>query len=79
MTVTVKIAEPKGQLSELLEKIEAGEDIIIARGDVPIARLSQIPQRRAVAELIATIRSQRDVRSVINSGEIKAWRDEGRL
>jgi antitoxin (DNA-binding transcriptional repressor) of toxin-antitoxin stability system len=37
MTVTVKIAEPKGQLSELLEKIEAGEDIIIARGDVPIS------------------------------------------
>ncbi|PYB71727.1 type II toxin-antitoxin system Phd/YefM family antitoxin [Rhizobium wuzhouense] len=78
MTVTVKISEPKGQLLELLDKIEAGEDIIIARGDVPIARLSQIPQRSAVAELIRTIKSQRDLRSATSRDEIKTWRNEGR-
>ena len=79
MTVTVKIAEPKGQLLELLDKVEAGEDIIIARGDVPIARLSQIPQKGAVADLIATIKAQRDLRSTVSRDEIKTWRNEGRL
>lgn len=78
MTVTVKIAEPEGQLSELLDKVEAGEDVIIVRGEVPIARLSQLPQKRGVGDLIATIRSQRDLRSAVSSSEIRSWRDEGR-
>ncbi len=79
MVVTVKIAEPIGQLSELLDKVAAGEDVIIARGDVPIARLSQIPQKREAADLIATIKAQRDLRSTISLDDIRTWRNEGRL
>ena len=39
MPATVKVAEAKARLSELLAKVEAGEEFVIARGHEPIARL----------------------------------------
>ena len=45
MAETVPINEAKTRLSELLRRVEAGEEIIIRRGDTPIARL--IPERRS--------------------------------
>ncbi len=42
----VQIAEAKSHLSALLERVEAGEEIIIARRGKPIARL--IPEPKAV-------------------------------
>lgn len=38
MTV-INVHEAKAQLSKLLERIEAGEEIVIARAGVPVARL----------------------------------------
>jgi prevent-host-death family protein len=35
----VKVQEAKTRLSALLAEVEAGADIVIARGDVPVARL----------------------------------------
>jgi prevent-host-death family protein len=35
----VKVHEAKTHLSRLLQRVEAGEEITIARGDKPIARL----------------------------------------
>lgn len=43
----VNVHEAKTQLSKLLERVEAGEDIVIARNGAPVARLVAI---RAVAE-----------------------------
>ncbi len=40
---TVNIHEAKTHLSRLLEKVAAGEDIIIAKGGRPIARLTALP------------------------------------
>ncbi len=37
--VTVNIHEAKTNLSRLLVKVEAGEDVIIARSGTPVARL----------------------------------------
>ena len=46
----VKVHQAKSDLSRLLAAVEAGEDIVIARGDTPVARLTAIsrprPQRR---------------------------------
>ena len=42
MTVIVKVGEAKTHLSDLLARVEAGEEIIIARGKTPIARLAPI-------------------------------------
>lgn len=40
----------KTHLSRLIERAEAGEDVIIARGDTPVARLTSLkgvrPQRK---------------------------------
>ena len=42
----VTVHQAKTQLSKLLARVEAGEEIIIARGKEPVARLSPIPQAR---------------------------------
>ena len=39
MSTTVTVHEAKTNLSELLRRVEAGEEIIIARGDTPVAIL----------------------------------------
>ena len=39
MATTVNVHEAKTHLSRLLEAVEAGEDVVIARAGKPIARL----------------------------------------
>lgn len=41
---TVNVHEAKTHLSKLLERVEAGEEIILARNGKPVARL--VPMRR---------------------------------
>ena len=49
MKVTIHAA--KTNLSKLIERVHAGEEVVIARGDVPVARLvpivEQLPKRQA--------------------------------
>ena len=45
MKRTVKVHEAKTTLSALLAAVERGEEIVIARGDTPVARL--VPVARA--------------------------------
>jgi antitoxin (DNA-binding transcriptional repressor) of toxin-antitoxin stability system len=78
MAITVKVGEAKTHLSDLLSKVEAGEDVIIARGNTPIARLSRIRRENDVDALVAEIKAQRAVRQVTTQAEIRTWRDEGR-
>lgn len=40
--VTVNMFEAKTQLSKLVERVERGEDVIIARAGKPVARLTQL-------------------------------------
>jgi antitoxin (DNA-binding transcriptional repressor) of toxin-antitoxin stability system len=44
MAFQVNIHEAKTQLSQLLQRVSSGEDVIIARAGKPIAYLSRIPQ-----------------------------------
>jgi prevent-host-death family protein len=51
---TVTVHEAKTNLSELLRRVEAGEEIVIARGDKPVAILKsydreEIARKRAAA------------------------------
>lgn len=41
-SITVNIYEAKTHLARLVEQAAAGEEIIIARGGKPVARLSQL-------------------------------------
>ena len=44
MSITVKVGEAKTHLSDLLAKVEAGEEVIIARGNELIAKTVSDPQ-----------------------------------
>ncbi len=78
MTRTVKVAEAKTHLSELLVSVEAGEEIIIARGDAPVARLVPINDQEQRANLVRLMRRERSARKPVSVEEILEWRDEGR-
>ncbi len=78
MTFSVKVAEAKAHLSELLAKVEAGEEVIISRGNTPIAKLSRIRRENNVEALIAEIKAQRLTRQSTSQDEIREWIQEGR-
>ena len=44
--VQVNIREAKAQFSRLLKLVEAGEEVVIARNGVPVARLVAVPKKR---------------------------------
>jgi len=77
VTITVKIAEAKTHLSKLLAKVEAGEEVVIARGNAPIARLSRIRKDKDVSAVIEEIRAARARAKPVTTEEILAWRHEG--
>ncbi|AGS26258.1 type II toxin-antitoxin system antitoxin Phd/YefM family protein (plasmid) [Rhizobium etli] len=78
MAITVKVAEAKARLSELLAKVEAGEEVIISRGTKPVARLSRVRSKNDIDTLIAEIKAQRIPRQSTTQAELREWRDEGR-
>lgn len=78
MSITVKIGEAKTHLSDLLAKVEAGEEVIIARGAEPIAKLTRIRREGDVRAVIDEIRASRVGLPKTTADEILAWRDEGR-
>ncbi len=47
---TVNIHEAKTHLSRLIERVEAGEELVIARAGRPVARLVPFRQRTAPRE-----------------------------
>ena len=77
MTVTVKVGEAKTHLSDLLVRVEAGEEIIIARGDEPIARLTRIEKANDLAAVVAKSRAARARAKSVTRSELLAWRREG--
>jgi prevent-host-death family protein len=78
MAITFKVGEAKTHLSDLLARVEAGEDVIIARGSQPVARLVRIPQDTQVDAVIDEIKATRASRPRASAEDIRAWRDEGR-
>ncbi|MFS8048772.1 type II toxin-antitoxin system Phd/YefM family antitoxin [Rhizobium sp. BR 314] len=78
MTVTVKVAEAKTHLSELLARAEAGEDIVIARGNDPVARLVAINEHRQRLAAIEAVRALRAQAKPVTHEEIQEWKQEGR-
>ena len=52
----VQIAEAKAHLSALVEQVEAGEEIVIARRGKPVARLIREPRTiRSAAEVFREV------------------------
>ncbi|WP_421362516.1 type II toxin-antitoxin system Phd/YefM family antitoxin [Agrobacterium rosae] len=78
MTLTVKVGEAKTHLSELLAKVEAGEDVIIARGNEPVARLIKANDTQERRRMLDALRTEKAQRSIVSADEIQAWKNEGR-
>lgn len=53
---TVGAYEAKTHLSELLEKVEAGQEIVITRHGVPVARLVPVKKEASAEERAAAIK-----------------------
>lgn len=77
MTIKVKVAEAKTHLSELLAKVEAGEDVVISRGNHAVARIVKIDDHHERLENIRALRAERSERAAATSAEIQDWRHEG--
>ena len=79
MSETVKVGEAKTHLSELLARVEAGEEFVIARGNEPVARLVPIDERvgrRTAIEDLLAFRDSGRIKPVTRD-EILAWKHEG--
>lgn len=76
--------DAKSRLSELLDRVERGEQIVITRHGKPIARLvpegghDKVAARAAVAELFALGEEIRRRGVNLSDEEIRELRDEGR-
>ena len=80
MAAVVKVAEAKAHLSELLAKVERGEEFVIARGDQPVARLVPLEEKArgiAAVEVMLALRDSGRIKPVTQA-EIQAWAREGR-
>ncbi len=77
--MTVGAFEAKTHLSSLLNKVAQGEEVLITRRGVPVARLvpAEAEDRRDVADAIQELRS---IREGVTLGDLdwKDLRDEGR-
>ena len=81
---TIGAYDAKARLSELLDRVERGEHIVITRHGKPVARL--VPERGhdvaealAAVERLTALRKELAARGVrITQAEIRAMRDEGR-
>ena len=63
---TVNIHEAKTQLSKLVARAAAGEDIIVAKGGTPIARLGPLeeaPKKRRLGWLQGQIDAPDDIKT----------------
>lgn len=80
--MTVGVFEAKTKFSELLDRVEAGEEIIVTRHGKPVARIS-LPvdeeRRRKAAQIVEEmkeLRKQTAGKATIE--EILQWIQEGR-
>lgn len=48
---TVTIEEAEGHLGELIEKIDEGDEVVISKGDRPVAKLIALPGAKASEDL----------------------------
>jgi prevent-host-death family protein len=76
---TVTTHEAKTHLSKLLAEVEAGEEILIARGSQPVARLVPVTRRakrrrpRVGMRTSGEVRYQADAFAPWGDEELKGW------
>jgi prevent-host-death family protein len=79
MPATVKIAELKAHLSEMVAKAEAGEEVVITRGNRPVARLAPLDETERARAAFEAMIAERDSGRIkrVTVEELIAWKHEG--
>ena len=76
--VTVTLVEAKAHLSELLDKVEAGEQVVITRHGRPVANISPaVPPKKRVPSLAKFRAKMPRLRNPSTSELLRQMRDEG--
>lgn len=73
---SVKVHEAKTNLSKLIARAERGEDVVIARGKIPVVRLVAITtakNRRRPGALRGQLRITPEFFSPLPPGELAGW------
>jgi prevent-host-death family protein len=63
--------EAKTHLSELLEKVEAGEEITITKHGAPVAKLVPVKRETSPSERVAAIERIQKLASSVSLGKLK--------
>ena len=77
--VTVNLAHAKAHLSELLDKVEAGEEVVITRHGKPVAHIRHAgpPKEPIDFEALAALRATLPPQRRSSAELIRKMRDEG--
>lgn len=79
MSVILNVQEAKTRLSELLHRVEAGEEVIIARAGRPIATLQAVaPRKRSFDQPLLNGVPPLDTRAFLEpmgEDELRDWED----
>jgi len=80
MTETVTIHKAKTNLSQLVARAEAGEEIVIARGGTPVAKLVSIAPpkpKRVFGSMKGQIALDETFFDPLPEDELRLWNGEG--
>ena len=85
MTATFGVFDFKKRASELIDRAEGGEEIIITRHGRPVARIAPLSQAARTPEQIAALMEsaralREDIRRTsgpVTQDEIREWKREG--
>jgi prevent-host-death family protein len=75
--MTVNLAQAKARLSELLDKVETGEEVIITRHGRPVAHLSAAVQPKAPLRSLKAFRAKLPRWRRSSAVLLRETRDEG--
>jgi antitoxin (DNA-binding transcriptional repressor) of toxin-antitoxin stability system len=77
--LTVNLAHAKAHLSELLDKVEAGEDVVITRHGRPVAHIRHAvpPKKPLDLEALAAFRATLPPQRRSSAELLRKMRDEG--
>lgn len=76
--VTVNLAQAKAHLSELLDKVEGGEEVVITRHGRPIAHISPVARPKRPVRSLADFRAKMPAWRKSSTTLLREARDEER-
>lgn len=68
---TIGAYEAKTHLSELLEKVEGGQEIVITKHGMAVARLVPVKKKASVEERVAAIERIQELAAGLSLGRLK--------